>query len=143
MSYGHYQPKPQDRKAYHHADEKGLGYDRTSSGSNAVSQYHPPLSKRLDQLSTCPEEYLLWFHHVPWNYKMKSGRTLWGELCQKYNAGVSEASDMLDQWHSIKGQVDPEIFQSVSRKLETQVEFAKGWRDACLKYFQTFSHMPF
>ncbi|HEV7331301.1 MAG TPA: alpha-glucuronidase family glycosyl hydrolase [Flavisolibacter sp.] len=124
---------------YHRADEKGIGFDRTTSGSNAVSQYAPELAKRFNNIQTCPEEYLLWFHHVPWNYTMKSGRTLWDELCLRYQKGVDEVRRMQKQWDSLRGSIDEERFRHVQMLLAVQEEEARWWRDACLQYFQTFS----
>ena len=127
---------------YNRADEKGLGFDRTTSGSNAVSQYFPPLDEEFNNIKTCPEKYLLWFHHVPWDYKMKSGRTLWEELCYKYYKGVDEVRYMQTTWNTLEGKIDQERFMQVQSLLKTQLHDAIEWRNACLLYFQTFSHMP-
>lgn len=127
---------------YHRADEKGIGFDRTTTGSNAVSQYAPELASKFNKLETCPEEYLLWFHHVPWDYKMKSGRTLWDELCLRYQEGVDGVRRMQKQWESLRGSIDEERFRHVQMMLAVQEEEARWWRDACLQYFQTFSKKP-
>lgn len=124
---------------YHRADENGIGFDRTKTGSNAVSQYAPELAARFGNIQTCPEEYLLWFHHVPWDYKMKSGRTLWDELCLRYQEGVDGVRRMQKQWESLRGSIDEERFRHVQMMLAVQEEEARWWRDACLQYFQTFS----
>ena len=143
----HYGPEPSYDKGrpdwtpvyYHRADSIGIGFDRSSTGSNAVGQYFSPLKETYDSLSTCPEEYLLWFHHVRWEYRMKSGKTLWDEMCVKYYSGTDCVDTMLSTWISLKGSIDPEIFIHVKTKLEKQKIDAAIWRDTCLKYFQGFS----
>lgn len=127
---------------YHRADSAGIGFDRTSSGSNALSQYAPEVRKLYEDVRTCPEEYLLWFHHVPWTHKMKSGRTLWDELCFRYNAGVDTVRWMQQQWNLIKANIDKERWKQVEMFLKVQEKEAIWWRNACLLYFQTFSNMP-
>ncbi|MBO8131009.1 MAG: alpha-glucuronidase [Candidatus Marinimicrobia bacterium] len=127
---------------YHRADSIGIGYNRSSTGSNAVSQYCPPLSEIFDNIETCPEKYLLWFHQVPWRYKMKSGRTLWEEMCFKYNSGVEYVKWMKKEWQKLKNDIDPEIWNHVNKKLRIQYEDAKLWRDTCLEYFSKFSKIP-
>ncbi|GHU55243.1 xylan alpha-1,2-glucuronidase [Bacteroidia bacterium] len=129
-------------KYYHKADEVGIGYDRTETGSNAVGQYFSPLRESLANLSTCDERFILWFHHVPWTYKMKSGRTLWDELCVHYDKGLQEVRDFQKIWDRMEKYVDPERFTHVQSKLRIQVSDAIWWRDACVVYFQTFSKMP-
>ncbi len=147
----HYAPMPWTFDPQHedwsstyfvHADPRGLGFDRTLKGSAAVTQYHTPLSGKFNSLNTCPEKYLLWFHHVPWEQMMKSGNTFWEELCGKYQGGVKEAMSLEKDWEGLKGKVDGERFQTVSSKLRQQVQDAQQWRDQCLKYFQTFSQKP-
>ena len=137
-------PRREDWSAayYTRADKTGLGFDRTRKGSDNVDQYHPPLNDRFNSLKTCPEKYLLWFHHVVWNQKMKSGRTFWGELCARYDLGVQQVKEMQTQWISLKGLVDGERYGLVGDKLRQQVEDAMAWRDKCLKYFQGFSGRP-
>lgn len=127
---------------YNRADEKGIGFDRTESGSNAVGQYFPPVKALFNSIKTCPEEYLLWFHHVPWDYKMKSGRTLWEELCYRYYLGVDQVREMQRTWNSLDGKIDKERFRHVQSLLNIQLRDAIEWRNACLLYFQTFSKMP-
>ncbi|GHA76291.1 alpha-glucuronidase family glycosyl hydrolase [Pontibacter akesuensis] len=127
---------------YHKADEKGIGFDRTKSGSNAVSQYFPPVAKTYGNIKKVPEKYLLWFHHVPWDYKVNSGRTLWNELAYRYSAGVDSVRQMQKTWDSLQGKVDEERFQHVKQLLAVQEQEAEWWRDACLLYFQTFSKRP-
>ena len=124
------------------ADSAGIGFDRTSTGSNALSQYAPEVRKLYEDIRTCPEEYLLWFHHVPWTHKMKSGRTLWDELCFRYNAGVDTVRWMQQQWNAIKANIDKERWNQVEMFLKVQEKEAIWWRNACLLYFQTFSKMP-
>ena len=127
---------------YNRADSNGLGFDRTKTGSDAVNQYFPPLDSIFGNLETCPEKYLLWFHHVPWDYKMKSGRTLWDELCYKYYLGTDQVKDMQKTWNTLEGKIDQERFKHVQSLLKIQVRDAIEWRNACLLYFQTFSQMP-
>jgi alpha-glucuronidase len=124
---------------YHQADANGIGFDRTSSGSNAISLYNPPYSTQLENPDTCPEELLLWFHHLPWDYTMKSGRTLWDELCHQYNQGVDGVRQMQQTWASLERFVDAARFQHVQALLIVQEREARWWRDACLLYFQSFS----
>ena len=127
---------------YHQADEKGLGFDRTLSGSKAVEQYPDALRDQFNNINTCPEEFLTWFHHVAWDYKMKSGRTFWDELCHKYEQGVHEARAFLATWDAMQPYVDQQRFEEVQRKLRIQARDAVWWRDACLLYFQQFSKRP-
>lgn len=128
---------------YHRADAQGLGFDRSHTGSNATAQYPDSLCALFDDLTTCPEEFLLWFHHVPWTHQMRSGRTLWQELCYRYSQGVEGAREMQRQWDALEGIIDTERFRSVRCKLMTQTRDAQWWKDACLLYFQTFSGQPF
>jgi alpha-glucuronidase len=127
---------------YHQADAAGIGFDRTPGGSNAVSHYFSPYREQLSDLDTCPEELLLWFHHVAWQHKMKSGRTLWDELCFKYNQGIAQVRQMQDTWNSLADFVDAARFEHVRSLLAIQEKEARWWRDACLLYFQTFSKLP-
>ena len=129
---------------YHKADAQGVGFDRSSKGTDAVGQYPEPYRSLYDNIATCPEEYLLWFHHVPWTYKMKSGSTLWQELCMRYNMGVSMVEVYRDYWHTSAKQYmtgHEQEWQHTDSLLNVQLENAKEWRDTCLKYFQTFSKM--
>lgn len=127
---------------YHKADAQGIGFDRSSKGTDAVGQYPEPYRSLYDNIETCPEEYLLWFHHVPWDYKMKSGSTLWQELCMKYNMGVAMVEVYRDFWHTSAKQYmkgHEQEWQHTDSLLNVQLENAKEWRNTCLKYFQTFS----
>ena len=127
---------------YHKADAKGIGFDRSSKGTDAVGQYPEPYRSQYDNIQTCPEEYLLWFHHVPWDYRMKSGSTLWQELCMKYNMGVAMVEVYRDYWHTSAKQYmksHEQEWQHTDSLLNVQLENAKEWRNTCLKYFQTFS----
>ena len=129
---------------YHKADAQGVGFDRSSKGTDAVGQYPEPYRSLYDNIKTCPEEYLLWFHHVPWTYKMKSGSTLWQELCMKYNMGVAMVEVYRDFWHTSAKQYmkgHEQEWQHTDSLLNVQLENAKEWRNTCLKYFQTFSKM--
>lgn len=129
---------------YHKADAQGIGFDRSSKGTDAVGQYPEPYRSLYDNIETCPEEYILWFHHVPWTYKMKSGSTLWQELCMKYNMGVAMVEVYRDFWHTSAKQYmkgHEQEWQHTDSLLNVQLENAKEWRNTCLKYFQTFSKM--
>lgn len=147
----HYGPQPWLSEAgredwtsvyYHKADSIGLGFDRTKAGSNAVSQYFPPLNDIYGNVKTCPENLLLWFHHVPWNYKMKDGKTMWDELCYKYESGVQQVREYQKLWDKIEPYIDKQRFREVQAKLKIQARDAVWWKDACLLYFQTFSKRP-
>lgn len=150
----HYGPEPDGLIAsyplewcpvyYHKADAQGIGFDRSSKGTDAVGQYPEPYRSLYDNIETCPEEYLLWFHHVPWTCKMKSGSTLWQELCMKYNMGVAMVEVYRDFWHTSAKQYmkgHEQEWQHTDSLLNVQLENAKEWRNTCLKYFQTFSKM--
>lgn len=126
---------------YHKADAKGIGFDRSSKGTDAVGQYPEPYRSLYDNIETCPEEYLLWFHHVAWNYKMKSGSTLWQELCMKYNMGVAMVEVYRDFWHTSAKQYmkgHEQEWQHTDSLLNVQLENAKEWRNTCLKFFQNY-----
>lgn len=127
---------------YHRADEKGLGFDRTASGSNSVSQYHAPVRDKYANLKTCPENLLVWFHHVPWDYRLRSGKTLWDELALHYQRGTDWVRLARKDWDSLSGSIDAERHAAVAKKLAIQERDAVYWRDACLSYFQTFSKRP-
>lgn len=152
MGYGHhYGPAPWWDKAsradwnpvyFHKADSAGIGFDRTASGSNALAQYAPEVRQQWQDPNTCPDKYLLWFHHVSWNKKLPSGRNLWEELCYKYNEGVDSVRAMQRTWNRLQPYIDAERFRHVQMLLGVQEQEAVWWRDACLLYFQTFSKMP-
>ncbi|MDO4165449.1 MAG: alpha-glucuronidase [Bacteroides sp.] len=127
---------------YHQADKTGLGFDRSAQGSNATGQYPEELAKQWNDLNTCPEKFLLWFHHVPWTHRMKSGQTLWDELCHYYDKGVRQVRDFQQVWDRAEAYIDPQTFSDVQCRLKTQVRDAVWWKDACLLYFQEFSAMP-
>ena len=127
---------------YHRADSIGLGFDRTLKGSANVKQYPEDLCRLYNDINTCPENLLAWFHHVPWDRRMKSGRTFWEELCHKYDEGVRDTRRFLAVWDAMQPFVDRQRFDEVQRKLRIQTRDAEWWRDACLLYFQTFSHRP-
>ena len=124
---------------YHKADKEGLGFDRSSSGSNAAGQYLSPLREKFDNLETCAEKYLLWFHHVPWNYHLKSGKTLFEELQDHYDSGVEYITEIRKTWDSLHGKIDSQRFVHVRKKLEEQEKCAKLWRDVCTNYFRQFT----
>ena len=129
---------------YHRADETGIGFDRTSAGSNALAHYAPEIARRWGNLETCPEELLLWFHHVPWDRRLRSGRTLWDELCLRYQRGVDTVRNWQKTWDALRGQegMDAERWTHVRALLARQEREAREWRDACLQYFQQFSKRP-
>jgi alpha-glucuronidase len=147
----HYAPLPEGegdpRGIYHHADTDGIGYDRTrlvngKGGSDAVDEYNAPLNAIFNDSGRCPEKLLLWFHHLPWDHRMSSGRTLWQELCFKYESGVDSAREMEKLWLSLAGRIDNERHREVALKLETQAKDARKWADHCLSFFSQFSKMP-
>lgn len=127
---------------YHKADSVGIGFDRTITGSNALAQYAKEVSDQWKNESTCPDEYLLWFHHAKWSHRMRSGRTLWEELCYKYYQGVDSVRATAQQWDHLEKYIDKERFKQVKMLLAIQVKEAIWWRNACLLYFQTFAKMP-
>ena len=127
---------------YHQADTSGIGFDRTHNGSDAGSQYHEPLSSQFNDLETCPEIYLLWFHHLPWNYRMKNGQTLWDALCYHYNEGVQQVREFQKVWDKVKPYVDKQRYIEVQSKLRCHSHDAQIWKDGCLLYFQQFSRRP-
>ena len=130
---------------YHQADTIGIGFDRTKSGSNAVMQYHEPLSSQFNDPETCPKIYLLWFHHLPWDFKMKNGRILWDELCYSYDIGLQQVREFQKVWDKVKPYIDEQRFSEVQSKLRRHCRDAQIWKDACLLYFQQFSRrqIPF
>jgi alpha-glucuronidase len=127
---------------YHKADSLGIGFNRSPSGSNATGQYSKAVADKFADLSTCPDEYLLWFHHVPWNYRMRSGKTLWEEINLHYSAGVEGVLTMKSEWQSMNGKIDAEEFDAITKKMDKQVQLANWWRNSCVSYFQQFSKMP-
>jgi len=127
---------------YHKADSFGIGFDRTAKGTNALVQYAVEVQNQFNDINKCPDEYLLWFHHASWEHKMHSGRTLWHELCYKYNTGVDSVRSFIDQWNSIENKIDAERFRQVQQLLNIQLKDAIWWRNACLLYFQTYSKKP-
>ncbi|MBX2900760.1 MAG: alpha-glucuronidase [Cyclobacteriaceae bacterium] len=127
---------------YHRADSLGIGFDRTATGSNAVAQYAAPVQQIFASRAQCPEKFLLWFHHVGWNEKVKSGRTLWAELCHRYYQGADAVKDLQQRWETLHAHVDPDRFHQVKQLLAIQYDEAVGWRNACVLYFQTFSRQP-
>jgi alpha-glucuronidase len=147
----HYAPMPQNANAqrsdwtatyYHQAAADGIGFDRTMNGNRAVGQYFPPVRDMFDSLATCPEAYLLWFHRCGWDYGMKSGKTLWTALCDKYFEGVRQAQRMQATWQSLSDRIDPQRHREVAERLALQVADATKWRDEILQYFQSFSKRP-
>ena len=127
---------------YHKADAFGIGFDRTKTGSNTVTQYRPEVAREFGAVDKCPEKFLLWFHHVSWDRKMKSGRTLWDEMALHYQSGVDWVRATRATWGMLAGKIDPERHAAISKKLEIQERDAIWWRDACLLYFQTFAKRP-
>ncbi|MGI4750119.1 MAG: alpha-glucuronidase family glycosyl hydrolase [Janthinobacterium lividum] len=127
---------------YNKADSIGIGFNRTSTGSNAVAQYFPAVRNEFENIATTPEQYLLWFHHVAWNYRMKSGNTLWNELVAHYYAGIASVKQMQQTWDQLEPKIDAERFHEEKHALAIQEEDARTWKDACLLYYQTFSHLP-
>ena len=139
----HYGPAPwSDRSRYfHQANEQGIGFDRTSTGSNAVEQYQPMLTEKFSRPESTPNDLLLWFHHLPWTYKMDSGCTLWEEMVRKYYQGVDEVEQMQKKWDDLSGLIEVEQFNHVKALLEIQKRDAIRWRNSCVLYFQSLSKM--
>jgi alpha-glucuronidase len=136
-------PTVGDPPYFHRADAGGIGFDRTASGSNAASQYSPSVARLLQDPRLTPEKYLLWFHHLPWDYRLASGRTLWDELVMHYTQGVATVRTMQNTWATLAPYVDAQRFAEVTRFLSIQEHEAQWWRDATLAYFQSISHRPF
>ena len=128
---------------YHQADNLGIGFDRTASGSDALEQYAPEIINQWSDPKQIPEKYLLWFHHLPWDFELKSGNTLWVELALHYDQGVKTARKMQETWAALESEIDPERFDHVKQLLAIQVQEADWWRNSCLLYFQTFAKRPF
>jgi alpha-glucuronidase len=151
MSRSHYGPAPWSTGGpeagwtstyFARADQQGIGFDRTVTGSNAVAQYTPQAAAEFSNIKHTPEQLLLWFHHVPWDYRMRSGNTLWDELVMHYTDGVRSVRDMRQTWSSLRGEIDSERFEQVGSFLAIQEKEAKWWRDASIAYFQTLSRRP-
>ena len=136
----HYAPSPETRGYFHKADAKGIGFDRTKQGSNYVGQYHPELQAIFNDRDKTPLEYLLWFHYVPWDTKLSTGRSLWEELSFRYNRGVESVDQMVETWKSLEGKIAPDIHASVMRKLLEEKDFARQWRDTCIRYFSSLAN---
>ena len=127
---------------YHQADSAGIGFDRTRSGSGNVDQYNEPLASTYNSVETCPENLLLWFHHLPWDYRMASGRTLWDEICLHYDDGIRTVDGFARTWEGLKPYVSPQLWQETAEKLAIQAADARWWRDACVGLFQRASGLP-
>jgi alpha-glucuronidase len=147
----HYGPAPWDDSLpradwnpvyYHRADANGIGFDRTRQGSDAVDQYAPPVAATFNNLKTTPDAYLLWFHHLPWDYRMRSGRTLWDELVRHYTHGVDEVKQMRATWKSLDGRIDAQRYAQTAAFLAIQQDEAQWWRDASIAYWQSLNHLP-
>ena len=145
----HYGPEPDGNQAhfpeewkpvyYHKATKEGVGFERSSRGTNATSQYREPYRSLYDNIETCPEEFLLWFHHLPWNHMLKNGRTLWGEMTYRYNRGVAAVESYIATWHQMRPYIDSQRYGEVDSRLKSQEENAREWRDTCLNYFRQFA----
>lgn len=127
---------------YHRTDSAGIGFDRSKNGSNAVSQYYPPVAEKFNDKKKIPEKFLLWFHHVNWDHRLNSGRTLWNELVHRYYSGADSVQWMQKIWNALEGYIDRERYHHIDALLDIQQKEAKFWRDACVLYFQTFSGRP-
>ena len=127
---------------FHRADARGIGFDRSASGSNAVAQYAKPVAMRFGALKSVPEDYLLWFHHVPWDYRTQSGRTVWDELVHRYTRGVDAVREMRKDWDELAPLVDRERHSQIATFLQIQEREATWWRDACIAYFQSVAQRP-
>ena len=124
---------------YHKANNDSIGFDRTHTGSNATAQYREPYCQMYDDINTCPERYLLWFHRVPWSYRLKSGRTVLEEMDYRYKRGVHEVEDFIQTWNEAKPYIDEQRWQEVDARLQHQLENAKEWKKVCMNYFSSFS----
>jgi alpha-glucuronidase len=147
----HYGPAPWDKSLsradwnpvyYHRADKDGIGFDRTRKGSDAVDQYAPPLAAEFNNLKTTPDAYLLWFHHLPWNYRMRSGQTLWHALVAHYTHGVDEVKKMRASWATLDGRIDAQRYAQTAAFLAIQQDEAQWWRDASIAYWQSLNQLP-
>jgi alpha-glucuronidase len=147
----HYGPAPWDATGkradwtpvyYHRADRNGIGFDRSASGSNAVAQYAPPLAQEFGDIKRVPEQFLLWFHHVPWDHRMGSGRSLWDEMVYRYTRGVDDVKQMRETWRGLAGQIDPDRYTQIAAFLAIQEKEAQWWRDASIAYFQSINGLP-
>jgi alpha-glucuronidase len=127
---------------YHRASRDGIGFDRTAKGSNALEQYAPEIARQFSDPKTTPPQFLLWFHHLPWNYAMPSGRTLWAELLAHYDQGLADAKSLRARWVALKPLIDPRRYNEEEQRLNRQVANATLWRDACVAYFQSVSGLP-
>ncbi|WP_414604433.1 alpha-glucuronidase family glycosyl hydrolase [Stenotrophomonas sp. AR029] len=127
---------------YHRADSQGIGFDRSASGSNAVGQYAPQVAEIYGDSARVPESLLLWFHHVPWDRRMRSGRTLWDELVGRYSRGVRQVRSMQDTWAALRDRIDPQRHRHIAAFLQIQHDEAQWWRDASVAYFQSLSGRP-
>jgi len=123
---------------YHKANNDSIGFNRSHTGSNATAQYREPYCTLYDDVNTCPERYLLWFHRVPWTRRLNSGRTVYEEMQWRYNRGVGEVEDFIRIWQEAKPVIDEQRWQEVDAKLHQQLDNAREWRDVCLKYFGGF-----
>ena len=147
----HYGPAPWESNSehpswsptyYHRARSDGVGFDRTASGSNAVAQYAVPVARTFADLNRVPDEYLLWFHHVPWTHRMRSSRTLWQDLVGHYDRGLAEAQAMRRTWLSLRSQIDSDRYNAVATKLGAQAAEARWWRDGSVAYWQSIARLP-
>jgi alpha-glucuronidase len=147
----HYAPMPENGQApradwtatyYHRADKDAVGFDRTASGSNAVGQYRSPLREQWGDPATVPPNLLLWFHRVPWDRMLPSGRTVWEEIVADYERGAREAAELERSWKALEGKIDPERYEAVRARLRRQAEDAASWRDHCVAYFAGVSGRP-
>jgi alpha-glucuronidase len=127
---------------YNRADADGIGFDRTKTGSDAVAQYAPEVARRFADLAMVPDKYLLWFHHLPWTYRMRSGRPLWDELVMHYDDGVAQTARMSTSWSAMRPFVDGERWETVESDLRREQDEARWWRDASIAYFQSLSKLP-
>jgi alpha-glucuronidase len=127
---------------YHQASATGIGFDRTKKGSDAVDQYHAPLAAEFNDAALCPEKYLLWFHRLPWDFKLRDGQTLWDGLCHHWDTGVRQVRAFQTIWEKAQPFVDSARFTAVQRNLREEYANAVLWKDACILYFQQFSGMP-
>jgi alpha-glucuronidase len=136
-------PRPEWNPCYYHrADAEGIGFDRTASGTNALADYDGAVAAQWADPGSIDSRYLLWFHHLRWDDKLPSGRTVWEELVREYDAGVSQVDQMAGEWAQLSGAIDAKRHRSVSESLAIQQREARWWRNASIAYWRTLNNLP-
>ncbi|WP_051572094.1 alpha-glucuronidase family glycosyl hydrolase [Ruminiclostridium cellobioparum] len=128
---------------YHRADHKGIGVDRTvRNGTGYAGQYHKEVARLYENVETCPEELLLFFHYIPYDYRLKSGETLIQYIYNTHFEGVEQAEELKRKWESLKDKVEEDVFDHVMERLEGQIAHSKEWRDIINTYFFRKTGIP-